>query len=107
MFPYSNKEEGSGQNHNNIDYIKKAIPTMVPNAPKNEHKESSPSTKLAKPAKTSPGGRLHPLIKTKTLRFAAWLLSHNNWDQREYLEWLASSSPILERQELSQLTQST
>ena len=45
----NNKECGSGQNQNNIDYTNMAIPTIVPDT----HKESSPSPKLTKSAKKS------------------------------------------------------
>ena len=47
----SNKDGYSRQNHNNIGYIDIAIPTMVPNDPEDEDKESSPSPKVAKTAK--------------------------------------------------------
>lgn len=51
----SYKKGGSGKNYNNTDYTNMAITTMVPNALKNEGKESSPSSKFAKPGKKFPG----------------------------------------------------
>ena len=46
----------------------------------------------------NPQGSTHPLFESGSFRLAAWLISSNEWRQREYLKMLQSSSQMPEGQ---------
>ena len=61
---------------------------------KNEHKKSYIPNKIT--LLMNPQGSTHLLIEWGNLNLAVWLISSNEWKQREYLKRLKSSSQMPE-----------
>ena len=77
---------------------------MVPITIENVNSDPSPSSTKDRSIVSNPENTRHPLLRNKTLKLAAWLVSGNVWKHNEFPQGLQTLSPLAKKKEQEIIT---